>query len=86
MGANPPAGVEGHRGVLLRGSNGDLWFMRDDSKAPDKLNPAMTTEVNAAIGAASDWINLPSGPVITILAKKYGPLVQPDGVIHHCAK
>jgi hypothetical protein len=80
-----PGGKVGHRGILIRGSNGDLWFMRDDYPDPVRVDPALTNQINQALGAQSKWLNPPLAPVITILDPTYGPLIQPDGVIHHCA-
>jgi hypothetical protein len=30
-------GEEVHDGLLIRGSDGSLWFMRDDAKEPERL-------------------------------------------------
>jgi hypothetical protein len=85
MGINQPAPGVGHQGVLFRGANGSLWFLRDDANAPVKLNAAMTKQITAILCAQSQWQNPPVGPpVIAILDPQFGPL-EPDGVIHHCA-
>jgi len=86
MGPNQPPGEAGHRGILFRGANDDLWFMRDDSNAPVNLDQAMTNEINQVLGSETRWVNLPLAPVIAILNKQFSPLIQPDGVIHHRAQ
>jgi hypothetical protein len=86
MGMSPPGGAAGHRGILFRGADGSLWFIRDDSTAPVQLDPALANQINTLLGPQSKWTNPPLSPaVIALLDPQFGPLVQPDGVIHHCA-
>lgn len=83
---NQPGGGAGHKGILFRGADGSLYFIRDDANKPVKLSPAMTAQINALLGAQSQWVNPPLTPaVMTILNTKFGPLIQPDGVVHHGA-
>jgi hypothetical protein len=79
-----PGGAAAHHGILFRGADGSLWFIRDDAKAPVKLDQAMTTQINQLLGSQSQWVNPPLSPaVIAILEARFGLLIQPDGVIHH---
>jgi hypothetical protein len=72
----------GHRGILFRGANGSLWFMRDDSNGPVKLDKATTGRIDKIIGSKRRFFNSRlSRAVIAILNAMYGP-IQPDGVIH----
>jgi hypothetical protein len=81
-------GVKRHRGILFRGANGSLWFIRDDWDAPKQLDPATKTTIEPLLGPQSQWSNPPlSRAAINVLDQdpQYGPIVLPDGVIHHCA-
>jgi hypothetical protein len=80
-------GDEGHLGFLLRGANGSLWFMRDDSNGPEKVDHETTEQINQLMGRLQEnqLLTYPLSPaVIALLNAKYGP-IQPDGVIHGCA-
>jgi hypothetical protein len=76
-----------HLGILLRGANGSLWFMRDDSNRPEKVDKETADKINGLMGPEyqEKLISFPlSKAVIALLNAKYGP-IQPDGVIHGCA-
>jgi hypothetical protein len=80
-------GETGHLGFLLRGASGDLWFMRDDSKQPDKVDKELADRINDLMGKQYEdkVLSYPLSPaVIGLLNTAYGP-IQPDGVIHGCA-
>jgi hypothetical protein len=80
-------GEEGHLGFLLRGANGSLWFMRDDSNGPEKVDDETTEQINELMGKLqeNELLTYPLSPaVIGLLNAKYGP-IQPHGVIHGCA-
>jgi len=84
---SPKATAVKHKGILFRGANGSLWFMRDDYNAPVRLDKATTAEIDKAMGRKPPigWLNTKlSRNVIAILNRHYGP-IQPDGVIHGCA-
>jgi hypothetical protein len=38
-------GEQGQGGLLIRGADGSLWFMRNDAAAPVKLEPELAKEV-----------------------------------------
>jgi hypothetical protein len=80
-------GGKGHLGILLRGATGQLWFMRDDSKGPEKVDKETAARINDLMGKEYEelLISYPlSNAVIGLLNEKYGP-IQPHGVIHGCA-
>ncbi len=80
-------GEEGHIGFLLRGVHGDLWFMRDDSDGPEKVDKETADRIKDLMGNqyADKLLSYPLTPaVIGLLNVAYGP-IQPDGVIHGCA-
>jgi hypothetical protein len=82
-----PAGAAGHEAVLFRGADGSLWFMRDDSNKPVKLDQATTDQINQLTANLylQKRFTYPLPPtVIAVLDAKYPP-IQPDGVIHHVA-
>ena len=79
-----PRRKTGHRAILFRGADGSLWFMRDDSNRPVKLDAATTARINQILGPSSGRTFFRSRinrAVIALLNAKYGP-IQPDGVIH----
>lgn len=80
-------GEAGHLGFLLRGASGDLWFMRDDSNGPEKVDKETADRINDLLGNeyAATVLSYPLNPaVIGLLNATYGP-IQPHGVIHGCA-
>jgi len=86
-GMNQPAGTTGHQGVLVRGADGSLWFMRDDWNAPKRLDQATTDKINqltANLYQQKQFTYPLPQVVIDVLDGKYPP-IQPDGVIHHVA-
>ena len=81
-------GVRRHRGILFRGATGKLFFIRDDWNEPQELDPATKNTIAPLLGTQTKWSNPPlSRAAINVLDQdpQYGPIVQPDGVIHHCA-
>jgi hypothetical protein len=80
-------GGEGHLGFLLQGATGDLWFMRDDSRGPERVDKETAERIKGLMGKEyqEKLLSYPLDPaVISLLSAKYGP-IQPDGVIHGCA-
>jgi hypothetical protein len=80
-------GDSGHLGILLRGADGSLWFMRDDSNGPEKVDEDTAEQINRLMGRKYEekLVSYPlSDAVIGILNAAYGP-IQPHGVIHGCA-
>lgn len=80
-------GDAGHLGFLLRGANGSLWFMRDDSNGPKEVDPKTAEQLNDLMAKQykEQLLTYPLSPaVIAVLDTAYGP-IQPDGVVHGCA-
>jgi hypothetical protein len=75
-------GVE-HKGLLIRGADGGLWFMRDDSNAPEKVDEAMTNRINNVLQNISqkEGANVLPQAAIDILRERFGPFGK-EGVIH----
>jgi hypothetical protein len=80
-------GGAGHLGILLQGANGSLWFMRDDSNGPARVEKETAARIKGLLGKEYEdkLLSYPlSSAVIGLLNAAYGP-IQPDGVIHGCA-
>lgn len=80
--SKPRSGAE-HRGLLFRGADGSLWFMRDDSNKPEKVNRKTTKSINdllLKVGRRRKVTYALPRAVIDLL-KRFGPL-DSDGVIH----
>lgn len=43
------SGGQGQGGLLIRGSDGSLWFMRDDAAAPVRLKDELAEKINSLL-------------------------------------
>jgi hypothetical protein len=43
-------GEQGQGGLLIRGSDGSLWFMRNDAAAPVKLEEDLAKSITSLLG------------------------------------
>jgi hypothetical protein len=81
--SKPGSGAE-HRGLLFRGADGSLWFMRDDSNKPEKLDRKTTDRINELlrnVGQRRKVTYALPRAVIDLLNDRFGQL-QSNGVIH----
>jgi hypothetical protein len=73
-----------HKGLLFRGADGSLWFIRDDANRPEKVPKGAADRINKHLQNVSQTrkvaYSVPQG-VIDELNKKFGRLHK-EGVIH----
>jgi hypothetical protein len=68
-----------HNGILYRGATGDLWFLRDDWKHPQKVDHSLLMErfsAHAKKAGPEDFLgsDIPQD-ILDILNDLFGPLI-----------
>jgi hypothetical protein len=71
----------GHTGLLMRGSDGSLWFMSSDAKAPVKLKAEVTESINRSLKREPRREISGLSPEVQKILKDQAGIPEPDGII-----
>jgi hypothetical protein len=71
----------GHTGLLMRGSDGSLWFMSYDAKKPVKLKPEVTESINRSLKREPRREIGGLSPAVQKILKDQAGILEPDGII-----
>lgn len=72
-----------HGGILIRGADGSLWFMRDDADAPVRVSSELSEKINSLLEPeTAQLLSFPlNEEAVEALASEFGELSSWGAII-----